>query len=348
MPSSSILRYAGYALLIPSLLVASHALASCPLTPKHIPTPTDPGMSSLPLNSRSRIVYPEDFLEGGEYVQLPLGKVRYWLLGPPTGKKIVFIHGITIPSIAFAKIAPVLADAGFRVLLYDLYGRGYSDAPKGMSYDPQLYATQLALLLQHLNWRCTCVLGFSMGGAIAGAKFVAAFPALVEGDVILVASAGAGGPPPTALSKFPHWLFAEDRVKRRFAARVVASDAIETPMQEIVRLQAEELPGYPRAILSSFHDGIIGKLEWAFSSPSWREKRVLLINGDEDKIIPPAAAHILQEMLISVGAAHINKDISPGPDVTLVSIAGSGHDLTWTHSDEVCDSILGFFEGNRK
>lgn len=86
----------------------------------------------------------------------------------------------------------MLAAAGYRVLLYDLYGRGYSDAPKGVAYDPQLYVMQLALLLQHLQWKSVRVVGFSMGGAIA-ASFVAAFPELVERDVVLVASAGAAG-----------------------------------------------------------------------------------------------------------------------------------------------------------
>jgi pimeloyl-ACP methyl ester carboxylesterase len=51
---------------------------------------------------------------------------------------------------------------------------------------------QLALLLQHLQWKSVRVVGFSMGGAIA-ASFVAAFPELVERDVVLVASAGAAG-----------------------------------------------------------------------------------------------------------------------------------------------------------
>lgn len=86
----------------------------------------------------------------------------------------------------------MLAAAGYRVLLYDLYGRGYSDAPKGVAYDPQLYVMQLALLLQHLQRKSVHVFGFSMGGAIA-ASFVAAFPELVERDVVLVASAGAAG-----------------------------------------------------------------------------------------------------------------------------------------------------------
>ena len=43
----------------------------------------------------------------------------------------------------------------------DLYGRGYSDAPE-ITYDASLYATQLALLMQHVKWPKAYVAGVSM------------------------------------------------------------------------------------------------------------------------------------------------------------------------------------------
>jgi hypothetical protein len=33
-------------------------------------------------------VYPPDFYPGGQYVQLPLGRMRYWLFGPEDGKRV--------------------------------------------------------------------------------------------------------------------------------------------------------------------------------------------------------------------------------------------------------------------
>ncbi|KAF7342310.1 Hydrolase-4 domain-containing protein [Mycena venus] len=349
--ASNVSRYVGYALLVPCLLAATYVLASLPIVSKQIPGPVEPGLGSLPMNSRARAVYSEDFVEGGAYVQLPLGRVRYWLIGPRSGKKVVLIHGITIPAIAFARIGPLLAAAGYRVLLYDLYGRGYSDAPQGVSYDPQLYVTQLALLLQHLHWTSVRVVGFSMGGAIA-ASFVAAFPALVEREVVLIASAGAAGPA-VPLSKFRHWSFVERRVKRRLlASRAARPNSSETPLEEIVRLQAEHLRGYTRAIISSLHDGLITKLHWAFTSSSWRGRRVLLINGDRDIIVPPNSAQVLHSMLASA-ALPISDSMSdkgmdvlerPPPDILLVPVPGAGHDLTWTHSEEVAKAVLEFLD----
>lgn len=48
--------------------------------------------------------------------------------------------------------------------LADLYGRGYSEAPE-LTYDASLYATQLALLMQHVKWPKAYVAGVSMVGA---------------------------------------------------------------------------------------------------------------------------------------------------------------------------------------
>lgn len=49
-------------------------------------------------------------------------------------------------------------------VLPDLYGRGYSDAPL-TTYDAALYATQLALLMQHIEWDKAAIAGVSMVGA---------------------------------------------------------------------------------------------------------------------------------------------------------------------------------------
>lgn len=94
--------------------------------------------------------------------------------------QIVFVHGITVPSLVFKDVAETLVSNGFRVLLYgqqthcftsmnalrhqrtDMYGRGYSEAPK-LPCDPNLSIIQLALLLQYIGWDAVdTIVGFSM------------------------------------------------------------------------------------------------------------------------------------------------------------------------------------------
>ena len=58
----------------------------------------------------------------------------------------------------------IQADAGHYVLVFDLWGRGYSDAPPAY-YDESLYTNQLALLLQKVGWHSDVdVVGVSLGG----------------------------------------------------------------------------------------------------------------------------------------------------------------------------------------
>lgn len=49
---------------------------------------------------------------------LGLLQVKYWVLGPEDGQKVVLVHGLSMPSIVFKDVAPALASNGFRVLVY--------------------------------------------------------------------------------------------------------------------------------------------------------------------------------------------------------------------------------------
>lgn len=41
-----------------------------------------------PEKKQALSIYPEDFYDGGRYLYLPLGRVRYWIVGPDGGKKV--------------------------------------------------------------------------------------------------------------------------------------------------------------------------------------------------------------------------------------------------------------------
>ncbi|KAJ7628957.1 Alpha/Beta hydrolase protein [Roridomyces roridus] len=331
------LRYLPYAPLLafPLLFYAFSGPSQVQSKSNLLPGPVQAGLASQPHDSRAREVYSEDWTEGGAYAHLPTGKVRYWLLGLETGKKIVLVHGLTIPAIAYAKLVPLLVEAGYRVLLYDLYGRGYSDAPQNIPYDINLYVTQLALLLQHVGWNSTRIVGYSMGGPITAA-FLASFLQLVERDVVLIASAGASETPPPGKKLWNSNLPVVQRwITRKVMARVVAApNADDDMIQEIVRVQATSLPGYPRAVASSLYDGPIFHMRWAFKASVWSGRRVLFLHGERDAVVPPAASPLLRSLVDSAGG-----------DTTLVQVQDAGHDLTWTHPEEVGRALLSFLEG---
>ncbi|KFY64173.1 hypothetical protein V496_03431, partial [Pseudogymnoascus sp. VKM F-4515 (FW-2607)] len=139
------------------------------------------------------LVYPPDALPGGRDVDTPYGSIRVYEWGPEDGHKILLVHGITTPCLALGGLAHGLVKKGYRVMLFDLFGRGYSDAPTSLPHDLRLYTTQLLLVLSSsaLPW---CVpggfslLGYSLGGGIA-TGFASYFPHLVR-KLVLLAPAG--------------------------------------------------------------------------------------------------------------------------------------------------------------
>ena len=85
-----------------------------------------------------------------EFVQLKHGAIHYGWNGPIDGEVVVMIHGFSTPRFVFMKNVGALADAGYRVLTYDHYGRGYSDRPT-VDYDKTLYDEALLELLDELK-----------------------------------------------------------------------------------------------------------------------------------------------------------------------------------------------------
>jgi pimeloyl-ACP methyl ester carboxylesterase len=101
----------------------------------------------------------------------------------------------TCQSLQF--IAEHLVRTGHRVLLFDFYGRGFSDAPVDVDHDAALYVYQAYTVLESASPPWTKprsatekvkVVGYSMGGAIA-VHLVKSYPDLFE-SVALVAPAG--------------------------------------------------------------------------------------------------------------------------------------------------------------
>lgn len=102
----------------------------------------------------------------------------------PTRAPVVCLHGLTRNSRDFEMLAPQLSASGRRVLVPDMRGRGRSDhAPDTNTYNPAVYAQDVAGLLDRLDVERAVFVGTSMGGLITMA--LAAFqPARVAGAVL--------------------------------------------------------------------------------------------------------------------------------------------------------------------
>lgn len=103
----------------------------------------------------------------GKFVNTADGMVHYELVGPAAARTVVLIHGFSVPYYIWDPTFEALVKAGFRVLRYDLFGRGWSDRPE-LIYGPNLFDRQLLNLLGALGiTQPVDVAGLSMGGPIA-------------------------------------------------------------------------------------------------------------------------------------------------------------------------------------
>ncbi|KAL6868386.1 putative alpha/beta hydrolase family protein [Trichoderma novae-zelandiae] len=143
------------------------------------------------------LVYRPDAFPGARDVETPYGSIRVYEFGPEDGQKVLLVHGISTPCITLSPIAHGLVNRGCRVMLFDLFGRGFSDGVGDLPHDDRLYTTQilLALASSPLAWTGTDavrLVGYSLGGGIA-VHFATAFPHLVS-SLVLLAPAGLINP----------------------------------------------------------------------------------------------------------------------------------------------------------
>ncbi|KAI1259297.1 alpha/beta-hydrolase [Xylariaceae sp. FL1019] len=154
-------------------------------------SPRKPAVAEYSKKGIQSIPYPPDALPGGRDVETPYGSIHVYEWGPEDGERVLFVHGISTPVIALGDLGREMVAKGYRVMMFDLFGRGYSDAPNDLPYDSRLYVTQLLLVLasSELPW-CSGfnLVGYSLGGGLSVA-FTRYFPHLVH-SLVLIAPCG--------------------------------------------------------------------------------------------------------------------------------------------------------------
>ena len=103
---------------------------------------------------------------GGQFVRLSDGFTHYEVGGPADGPVVVLVAGMSVPYYIWDPTFAALSQAGFRVLRYDYFGRGYSDHPR-IVYAQDAYVRQLKELLDAVGIRQPVgLVGLSFGGSV--------------------------------------------------------------------------------------------------------------------------------------------------------------------------------------
>jgi len=172
-------------------------------------------------------------------------------------------------------LAEDLVNAGFRVLTYDLYGRGLSDPHPG-THNASLYTSQLSQLLAILRVEQPFYLvGFSMGGAIA-AHYSAENIGRIR-KLVLVSPAGMPFEMPfmgrVLLWPFVGEFLSESTIGKRMAVRRAYAGLFLTPekcqeqfdfVQNLTKYHAYKKKGYFPTILADVREFPLNNCTEAF------------------------------------------------------------------------------------
>jgi non-heme chloroperoxidase len=255
------------------------------------------------------------------------------------GQPVVLIHGYPLSGASWEKQIPRLLNAGYRVITYDRRGFGKSSQPtEGYNYDT--FAEDLHRLITSLKLQDFTLVGFSMGGGEI-ARYFGKYGSNGASKAVII-----GGVPPFLLKT-------DDN-----------PEGVDGSVFEgIKKAVAGDRYAFFTEFFKNFYntDRLLGKhvseeavrASWNLAAgasataslacvPTWCEDfrqdltRVdvptLVIHGDDDRIVPIAAAGARTAKLIK-GAR-------------LVAVKGGPHCITWTHAEEVTGELLNFLRGN--
>jgi len=269
----------------------------------------------------------------GDFALLSDGYTHYKLKGDQNAETVILVHGFSVPYFIWDPTFQALTEAGYRVLRYDLFGRGYSDRPK-THYDIHLFVRQLTQLLDYLNIRNPINLcGFSMGGPIT-ATFSIQNPERVK-KLVLFDPAGARAVQLSQTLKSGLTLGVSGLIFLLFGKQVllksIANDFYEPqnlkPFLARYRVQMQ-YRGFKRAILSTLHNKMLGDFSKTYHQVGTQPERpVLLIWGREDTTVPYEQS---QELVASI------------PHAAFHTISNSGHIPHYENADEVNPILLDF------
>jgi pimeloyl-ACP methyl ester carboxylesterase len=122
------------------------------------------------------------------YVTVAPGETLHVELRPDTGRPIAIIPGLFGAAFTFRKIVPLLAEAGFRPIVIEPLGTGFSSRPEKADYSLDAQSHRIAAVLDSLHVGPVLILGHSLGAAMAYRV------ALERPDLVLGIVSIEGGP----------------------------------------------------------------------------------------------------------------------------------------------------------
>jgi pimeloyl-ACP methyl ester carboxylesterase len=173
-----------------------------------------------------------DLPDEGAWAELSQGNLyyRWYIPKRENGEVVVLVHGFSTPHFIWDQITHFLLERGYKVLVYDHFGRGLSERP-AVRYDKGLYIESLKELLAHQQVsQPVHLVGYSMGGAVIG-HFTRAYPAQAK-TLTLIAPTGFM-PGTQAVNRLVTLPVVGEWLGHMVAKNILVSDVSDTEMANI-------------------------------------------------------------------------------------------------------------------
>jgi 3-oxoadipate enol-lactonase len=150
-----------------------------------------------------------------------------------SGESLVLIHGLGSSSLDWRNQVRHFASK-YQVVAYDVRGHGRTDKPRG-PYSMELFASDTAALLSHLEIAQAHVVGVSMGGMI-GFQLAVSYPSVLKS--LIPVNSGPALRIQTLKDRLQMWqrLLIVRLLGMRGMATVLATRLFPNPEQEAIRL----------------------------------------------------------------------------------------------------------------
>jgi non-heme chloroperoxidase len=257
-----------------------------------------------------------------------------------SGKPVVLIHGYPLSGASWERQAPVLLDAGHRVITYDRRGFGKSSHPTtGYNYDT--FAEDLHKLVTQLELRDFALVGFSMGGGEV-ARYIGKYGSKDVSKAVFISAV-----PPFLLKTSDNPEGVDGSVFEGIQKAIVADRYAFFAeffknfynMDLLLGKRVSE-----QAVQASWNVAVGASATASLACvPTWHEDfrndltRVdvptLVIQGDADRILPITASGLRTAKLIKGARLSVVKD---GP-----------HCITWTHAEQVNGELVEFLKKDK-
>ncbi len=254
-----------------------------------------------------------DSIGADHFIQLSDGYTYYELGGPDDAEEtIVLVHGFSVPSYIWDSTYTASIEKGYRVLRYDVFGRGFSDRPE-IVYDINLSYRQLDELTNKLEIKKPFnLVGLSWGGRIVS-YYTALQPASVK-NLILV--------DPSGFEPVEKQDSTEIKLCNREVAKALREQAPSMASSQLADFYDPKRFGYwpelylPQMEYKGFVHALLSTRKNKRSFNAYMTKvsqsgvPVKMIMGKEDQVVKPAETIPLAEAQI------------PAIDITLIGKAG--------------------------